>query len=52
MSDQKKDEELDQVSGGASTHPIPIDPIHPGAPPTHPGHPTDPIGGKKTNPVG
>jgi hypothetical protein len=56
MSDEKKpiqDEELDKVSGGVGTHPIPIDPIRPGQPPTHPGGPiTDPIGGKKSNPVG
>lgn len=56
MSDEKKpiqDEELDKVSGGVGTHPIPIDPIRPGAPPTHPGGPvTDPIGGRKSNPVG
>ena len=35
MSDEKKpvqDEELDKVSGGVGTHPIPIDPIRPGAP--------------------
>jgi hypothetical protein len=57
MSDDKKpvqDEELDKVSGGAGTHPIPIDPIRPGGPPTHPvpGMPTNPIGGGagKTHP--
>ncbi|MFY9719512.1 MAG: hypothetical protein WAK16_07690 [Candidatus Cybelea sp.] len=56
MSDEKKqvqDEELDKVSGGFGTHPIPIDPIRPGQPPTHPGQPrNNPIGGRKTNPVG
>lgn len=56
MTDDKKpiqDEELDKVSGGAGTHPIPIDPIRPGQPPTHPGQPLpDPIGGRKSNPVG
>jgi hypothetical protein len=53
MSDEKKfqDEELDKVSGGVSSHPIPIDPIKPGGPPTHPIMPGDPIKGK-TNPVG
>jgi hypothetical protein len=52
MSDQKKDEELDQVSGGVESNPI--DPINPGPkwPPTHPVAPIDPIGGKKSNPVG
>jgi hypothetical protein len=50
MSDQKKDEELDQVSGGATTHPLPVNP--PIGPPTHPVAPVDPIGGKKSNPVG
>jgi hypothetical protein len=51
--DQKKDEELDQVSGGVESHPIPIDPIRPPAPPTHPGggaenpirRPSNPVGG-------
>jgi bacteriocin-like protein len=56
MSDEQKqleDEELDQISGGVSSHPYPRDPIRPGVPPTHPGGPvTDPIGGKKSNPVG
>jgi hypothetical protein len=52
MSDQKKDEELDNVSGGVGTHPIPIDPIRPPAPPTHPGRePQDPIT-RPNNPVG
>jgi hypothetical protein len=53
MSDEKKfqDEELDKVSGGMGTHPIPIDPIRPGGPPTHPIIPGAPIKGK-TNPVG
>jgi hypothetical protein len=53
MSDQKKDEELDQVSGGHESHPIPIDPIQ-GEPPTHPGPglgPRDPIS-RPSNPVG
>jgi hypothetical protein len=45
MSDEKKPnqdkkeidrKEIDQVSGGAGTHPIPPMPIRPG-PPTHPG---------------
>jgi hypothetical protein len=53
MSDQKKtDEELDSISGGMGTHPIPIDPVEPKGPPTHPINPIDPIGGKKSNPVG
>jgi len=54
MSDDKKfqDEELDKVSGGVGTHPIPIDPIRPGGPPTHPIDPKDPIGHPKSNPVG
>src|SRR5579863_6366272 len=52
MSDQKKDDELDQVSGGVISNPItPIDP-GPKRPPTHPIAPVDPIGGKKSNPVG
>ncbi|HEY2474950.1 MAG TPA: hypothetical protein VGI19_09120 [Candidatus Cybelea sp.] len=54
MSDDKKpiqDEELDKVSGGRGTHPVPIDPIRP-APPTHPGGGDIPIGGKRSNPVG
>jgi hypothetical protein len=50
MSDQKKDEELDQVSGGRSTNPIPIDPIRPPMPPTHPIDPGDPIK-EKSNPI-
>jgi bacteriocin-like protein len=39
MSDDKqmRDDELDQISGGVGTHPMPFDPIRPGAPPTHPG---------------
>ena len=48
MSDDKKpiqDEELDKVSGGVGTHPIPIDPIRPGEPPTHPGKGNIPPGG-------
>jgi hypothetical protein len=54
MSDDKKfqDEELDKVSGGVGTHPIPIDPIRPGGPPTHPIDPKAPIGHPKSNPVG
>lgn len=55
MSDEKKpvqDEELDNVSGGVMSHPLPIDPIRPGQPPTHPGLPTDPIGGRKSHPGG
>jgi hypothetical protein len=55
MSDQNKpiqDEELDKVSGGIGTHPVPIDPIRPGGPPTHPIDPKDPIGHPKSNPVG
>jgi hypothetical protein len=56
MSDEKKqvqDEELDKVSGGIGTHPIPIDPIRPGQPPTHPGQPEpNPIGGRKSHPGG
>jgi len=54
MSDQNKpiqDEELDKVSGGIGTHPVPIDPIRPGGPPTRPSIPGAPIMGK-TNPVG
>jgi bacteriocin-like protein len=39
MSDDKQmqDDELDQISGGVGTHPMPFDPIRPGTPPTHPG---------------
>lgn len=53
MSDQKKstEEELDDVSGGFGTHPIPIDPIRPPHPPTHPGGPELPIT-RPSNPVG
>jgi hypothetical protein len=52
MSDQKKDEDLDNVSGGVGTHPIPIDPIRPPAPPTHPGRaPENPIT-RPSNPAG
>jgi hypothetical protein len=51
MSDQKKDEELDQVSGGRATNPLPIDPLKPVEPPTHPIMPGDPIK-SKTNPTG
>ncbi len=50
MSDQKNDQELDQVSGGVLTNPVP--PIlPPEKPPTHPIIPGAPIKGK-TNPVG
>jgi hypothetical protein len=56
MSDEKKqvqDEELDKVSGGIGTHPIPIDPIRPGQPPTRPGQPQPtPPGGHGTHPGG
>lgn len=45
MSDQKKDQELDVVSGGALTNPI-VPVLPPLKPPTHP------IGGAKSNPVG
>ncbi|MFY9719513.1 MAG: hypothetical protein WAK16_07695 [Candidatus Cybelea sp.] len=55
MSDEMKEieqSELDKISGGVSTHPMPRDPIRPGQPPTHPGAPIkDPIL-HKTNPVG
>jgi hypothetical protein len=53
MSDQKKDEELDDVSGGARTNPqpIPIDPIRP-MPPTHPGGGAELPITRPTNPVG
>ena len=50
MSDQKKDEELDQVSAGIATHPGPINP-GPKWPPSHPIIPGAPIK-DKTNPVG
>ncbi|MGA2760644.1 MAG: hypothetical protein ABSF08_10040 [Candidatus Cybelea sp.] len=50
MSDQKKDEELDDVSGGKS-HPIPIDPIRP-MPPTHPGGGAELPITRPSNPVG
>ncbi len=50
MSDQKSEQELDQVSGGALTNPVP--PIlPPEKPPTNPFIPGAPIKGK-TNPVG
>ena len=55
MSDDFKninEEELDKISGGVTTHPMPHDPIKPGNPPTHPGLPTDPIGGRKSHPGG
>lgn len=58
MSDDKKpiqDEELDQVSGGVSSHPgIPVDPIRPGGtPPTHPGGINNPVRpGRPSNPAG
>jgi bacteriocin-like protein len=55
MSDDQKqmqDEELDKISGGVFSHPVPRDPIKPGTPPTHPGgpelpvrHPSNPVGG-------
>jgi len=55
MSDDKQmqDAELDQISGGVSSHPIQFDPIRPGTPPTHPGggaempirRPSNPVGG-------
>jgi bacteriocin-like protein len=55
MSDDFKEieeSELDKISGGMLTHPMPRDPIRPGAPPTHPSGPVkDPIG-RKSNPVG
>jgi hypothetical protein len=51
MSDQKKDDELDQVSGGRASTPLPIDPIKPIAPPSHPIMPGNPIK-DKSNPVG
>ena len=48
MSDDTKrpsDEAMDDVSGGATTHPIPHDPVRPPGAPTHPGSgPIDPIG--------
>jgi hypothetical protein len=50
MSDQKKDEELDDVSGGFGTTPIPIDPIRPPGQ-THPHGPELPIT-RPSNPVG
>lgn len=42
---QNEDEELDNVSGGVTTHPLPHDPIRPPGPPTHPG------GGVATPPI-
>jgi len=54
MSDDKKeihDDELDQISAGVSSHPMPVDPIRPGAPPTHPGGAEMPIR-RPSNPVG
>jgi hypothetical protein len=50
MSDQKRDQELDQVSGGVPSTPI-IPILPPDKPPTHPIIPGAPIKGK-TNPVG
>jgi hypothetical protein len=47
MSDQEKDEEVDKVSGGIESHPMPIH-FKPKPPPTTP---VDPIGGKKSDPV-
>ena len=57
MSDDIKkneDEELDYVSGGVTTHPLPHDPIRPPGPPTHPGRvATPPIEiDRPSNPVG
>jgi hypothetical protein len=50
MSDEKKDQELDNASGGVGTNPIP--PIlHIRPPTTHPIMPGDPIK-DKTNPAG
>ncbi|MGC9990766.1 MAG: hypothetical protein ABSD52_00035 [Candidatus Cybelea sp.] len=53
MSDDKqmRDDELDQISGGVGTHPMPFDPIRPGTPPTHPGGAQAPIR-RPSNPVG
>ncbi|HLY01881.1 MAG TPA: hypothetical protein VKR56_05220 [Candidatus Cybelea sp.] len=53
MSDDKqmRDDELDSISGGVSSHPLPRDPIRPPAPPTHPGGPELPIH-RPSNPVG
>ncbi|HEV3091524.1 MAG TPA: hypothetical protein VGX91_08810 [Candidatus Cybelea sp.] len=56
MSDvnkQTEDAELDNVSGGQLSHPMPHDPIRPN-PPTHPGGPVlDPIEPERpTNPAG
>jgi hypothetical protein len=55
MSDDKQmqDAELDQISGGVSSHPMPFDPIRPGTPPSHPSggaempirRPSNPVGG-------
>jgi hypothetical protein len=46
MSDQKKDEELDDVSGGVRTNPTQPIPIDPPIPHTHPIIPGAPIKGK------
>ncbi|HLY02184.1 MAG TPA: hypothetical protein VKR56_06760 [Candidatus Cybelea sp.] len=52
MSDQNKDEQLDNLSGGVETHPVAPILFKPEPPSTHPIYPTDPVGGKKSNPVG
>ncbi|MGA2759981.1 MAG: hypothetical protein ABSF08_06660 [Candidatus Cybelea sp.] len=44
MSDEKKEEALDNVSGGISTHPFPIKDKPRPFPPTHPVGPTNPVG--------
>jgi bacteriocin-like protein len=54
MSDDQRemhDDELDQISGGVYSHPIPRDPIRPAEPPTHPGGAQLPIN-RPSNPVG
>jgi bacteriocin-like protein len=53
MSDDKqmRDDELDQISGGVSSHPLPRDPVRPQMPPTHPSGPADPIR-HPSNPTG
>jgi len=55
MSDDQKemrDDELDQVSAGVSSHPTRFDPIRPGTPPTHPGGGAELPIQKPSNPVG